>query len=252
MYSLLALIIITVVIAIVIGFGELAYIGPLKEEIIRSEFISLYETIFGITFFGMGVPFLILCFIKGIPSKPMTFTTLDSPFVTFVELDTHMKNALSLAGYHGEVTMTGEEGLTLYMSHKTTLFRVHVFGIVYAPILNHPTKSSFEEMANNYMERHLDKLTKDVYLTLLICVEKGSKDYSNFIRRYGQTLGRFYVHIGFDFDRHAMSFVSKIDGFAAGKRKELLKDFLAMLPSPEKYTNLRKLAGKKGKNSPKE
>jgi hypothetical protein len=229
-YLTLIAVVITVIIVATIGIGEFAHIGPFKDPETTRRFVKYFEQTIGVFVLVVGPILLILSFTKGIPTNPMAFTTLNSPFDSTEALHLHMRTVLSRDGYHDDVTMMGDAGLEQFMCYKTTLSRTYVFGIVNVPILDQISKASLEELTNKYMEQHLEKLTKDVYLTLLICVGRGSKDYSNFIRRYGQTLGRFYVHIGFNFDHHTMSFVSKIDGFAAGKRKKLLRDFLAMLP----------------------
>jgi len=231
---------------IVITIGLITVTGIYDFRVKSPDFFKDYlEPLFGIVFFGAGIPFAILSFINGIPSNPANYVSMENPFDTYEKLTKYLANKVEKVGYVDINTVTCNEGVTIQMYRRNEAIRTKIFGIIHAHKLTTDEWESLEQELNIYMEHHVGKIIKSVYLTLLICVENSSKDYYKFVRRYGQSPNLFYVHVGFNFERHTMSFISKIDGFAAGKRKKLLKDFLAILPESEKYVKLDKLGEKK-------
>lgn len=219
--------------------------GIYDFRIKHPDFFKNYlEPVVAVIIFGTGIPFVILSFINGIPSNPAKYVSMENPFGTYVELSEHLMDKVEKTGYNDVKTITCDEGLSIQMYRRNEAIRTKIFGIIHAHKLTTDEWDSLEQELNSYIDPHLGKITRSVYLTLLICVENSSKDYYKLVRRYGQSPGLFYVHVGFNFERHTMSFISKIDGFAAGKRKKLLKDFLAMLPEPQRYAKLNKLGVK--------
>jgi hypothetical protein len=243
MYIILAALVFIVLVALITVTGIYDF------RIHNPAFLrDMQPVVMSIAFVG-GAPFIILSFFKGIPANPATYMSLENPFVTQDQLEAHFESKLNEENYETPIVLADDSELRVIVRRKANLARTKVFVIAYTPELSHHVRERMQAL----IAQHLDDssgFTENVFMTLVLGVEKGSKDYSSFVRLYGQSLHKYFIHVGFNFERRTMSFISRIDGFAAGKRKQILKAFLAMLPNPEKYSNLKKLSGTKSKVPP--
>jgi hypothetical protein len=201
------------------------------------------ETINVALILAAGIPLLILSAIIILMGHPAEDYILENPFISPQRLDAHYKVKLDERHFEDPIVLVDNPAMTITIRRKSNINQNKIFAFVHAPSLDSSSSPRMLEAITEYLAKTSDSADKGS-LTVVISVEADSKEYPTIVRGFGLGLPIHAITVGFDFGQGKMFFHGKIDGLAAGKRKQMLKSFLSMMPEAQKYLDQEYLEGK--------
>ena len=168
---------------------------------------------------------------------------MENPFPSHERLTAHFKVKLDERDFEEPIILANDQAMTITIRRKSALNQTRVFAFVHAAMLDASAETRMRDLITEVLMQK-GGVSENGCLTVVLSVEAVSQEYSTFVRDFGQDLPVHVVVVGFDFGQSKMSFHGKIDGLAAGRRKQILKSFLSMLPEAQKYLDQEFLEGK--------
>lgn len=190
-----------------------------------------------------GIPYLIIGAYIVLVGSPVVFYSIDNPFLSQERLEAHFTVKLNDRHFDAPIALADEPEMKITIRRKVGLYRTRIFAIMYAHVLSASTGEQMLKIITEHLEQTSSSRGK-ISLTLLLCTERDSSGFSGLVRSFGQNLSLYVVPVGFNFELKTMSFLGKIDGLLAGKRKRIRKTFLSMLPEAQRYLGLDYLEGR--------